>query len=95
MDVAAMRAALAEALPNREVAVVHSPVMGSPYERVEVYLSDENIEGRHVVVSPGEEYGEDGKILVGLYEDFEADAEAYAEVDSSASALSWAIVLAR
>lgn len=81
MDVTGLVAALEE-LGLGRVAVEGSNVSMSPYRYVYVYLSDQDIEGPHLLLSAEAEFEDGDGIFMGAYADYEADGnvETYPDI---------------
>lgn len=71
-----------------------SNVSGSPYAYIFIWLTDREIEGPHLIVSSGEEWGEPG-ILYGEFEDYEEPATEAAENLSPSQALDRVLLRAK
>ena len=61
------------ALGVRMVEVQPSPVSGSPYLHVELYVSEDGPEGPYVAVSEASEYEESEGMYLGAYEAYGED----------------------
>jgi hypothetical protein len=68
-DLPALKAALESA--EFTVAEVFSPIQGSPYDRLEVYLTSKTWEGAYIIVSDRKELEDEPGTLVGAYRDYE------------------------
>jgi hypothetical protein len=71
-----------------------SNVSGSPYAYIFIWLTDREIEGPHLIISSGEEWGEQG-ILYGEFEDYEEPAVHAAENLTPSQALDRALLRAK
>jgi hypothetical protein len=73
---------------HKNVKVEPSNITFSPHWYVNVYLTDKEHEGQHLILSEGAEHGEEG-ILCGEYPHFEENATNFEVRASMEDAAAW------